>query len=105
MRGVNCHLPRDVAALQQRRGDFRQLRIPDRDGGNNALSFILLDQFEIGRHFVRRKRKRFLNLNPDHLRKLRWIDSGQPKSLREHGRNGQPEHQVVLRRQQRHGFL
>ena len=75
LRSVNGDLARDDALIEQRRGDFRQSFVPHRNRGNDALGFILLDQLEIGRHFLRRKRKGLLDLNPDHLRKFRRIDS------------------------------
>ena len=65
----------------------------------------MLNQFKIGRYFLRRKRERLLNLDPHHFGKLCWIDSWQPESLRQHSRDRKAEHEIVLSLQQRDGFI
>src|SRR5438477_1994545 len=105
LRGVNGDLARDDALIEQRRGDFGQSLVPHRNRRNHTLGFVLLDQFEIGRHFLRRKWERFLDLNPDHLRKFRRIDRRQSKSLRQDNRNRQTQDEIVVGGQERHGFV
>ena len=105
LRRVNCDLTWNDAFVEQRRRDLGQAFVPHRDCRDNALVFILLDQFEIGGDFLGGKRQRLFNLNPHHLRKFRRIDSRQSKTLRENSRHRQTQHELVLRRNKRHCFI
>src|SRR5947207_4711249 len=105
LRSVDGDLARDDALIEQRRGDFGQSLVPHRNRRNHTLGFVLFDQFEIGRHFLRRKWKRFLDLDPDHLRKFRRIDRRQSKSLCQDNRDWQTQDEIVVGGQERHGFV
>src|SRR4029079_8200688 len=47
LRGIDCDLARNVSAVDERRSQFGEARIVNRDRGNNAVFLGLLNDFKI----------------------------------------------------------
>jgi hypothetical protein len=103
--GVDCYLFRDERAGEKRLRQLSEPFVVHSHRGNDAAFVGLLDDLEISRDILRRVRKRLLDLDSNHLRKLFGLHRGKPKPLRQDGARRKSENKILAHAKKRRGLL